>query len=263
MSYAGSSPRGRGTRLMLVVYIRVPRFISARAGNTIPFPRRTGRKTVHPRAGGEHSPQAPPKASPFGSSPRGRGTLQRLRVGWSRIRFIPARAGNTPTVCPPCRGWSVHPRAGGEHEATLRIKERLVGSSPRGRGTRSNPAFTRLAYRFIPARAGNTSAWPTTRRPTTVHPRAGGEHEVSRAQRVPLGGSSPRGRGTLSSVCRLGGIERFIPARAGNTQYTESVRSPWTVHPRAGGEHMWTPRRAMAQSGSSPRGRGTPLPATD
>ena len=155
------------------------RFIPARAGNTPPYsdtgrayggssPRvrgtrcirdcRPDRRSVHPRACGEHAePRAP-------------------RVG--RRRFIPARAGNTPT-----------------RAAMTRVR---VGSSPRVRGTRAcAPTVDGMQRRFIPARAGNTSAFGsrrssvggssprvrgtrrtavTARLDCTVHPRACGEH---------------------------------------------------------------------------------------
>ena len=56
----------------------------------------------------------------------------------------------------------------------------------------------------------------------------------------------------------MSGLERFIPAWAGNTgaRLTGPCRS--TVHPRVGGEHPLVVARVLHQVGSSPRGRGTP-----
>ena len=48
---------------------------------------------------------------------------------------------------------------------------------------------------------------------SAVHPRAGGEHR----RQDGLGGSSPRGRGTLTLGPQTSDDDRFIPARAGNT----------------------------------------------
>ena len=49
-------------------------------------------------------------------------------------------------------------------------------------------------------------------------------------------GSSPRVRGTHGLSLPLRGMERFIPARAGNS-ITDSLQLPIaTVHPRACGE---------------------------
>ena len=51
---------------------------------------------------------------------------------------------------------------------------------------------------------------------------------------------------------------RFIPARAGNTSGgRRAIRAP-SVHPRAGGEHRPSHCLHQRNSGSSPRGRGTP-----
>ena len=170
----------------------------------------TATAAVHPRAGGEHRRR-----------PRFRRPLDR----------------------------PVHPRAGGEHIRFFHVTE-MFGSSPRGRGTHSPAALA----------------------PQAVHPRAGGEHTVSPRPNIALSaGSSPRGRGTharrraVASRAtvhpRAGGehvaravagrfnevavVQRFIPARAGNT----------LCH-----AHRFIPARAGNTgqvAGSSPRGRGT------
>ena len=51
---AGSSPRGRGTLGPDLAAIEDARFIPARAGNTQSSPSIPPKKSVHPRAGGEH-----------------------------------------------------------------------------------------------------------------------------------------------------------------------------------------------------------------
>ena len=199
------------------------------------------------------------RASLDGSSPRGRGTPAEPLAARLDRRFIPARAGNT-AACPASPSPStVHPRAGGEHAMVARALALNGGSSPRGRGTRGGLRGRLEQRRFIPARAGNTggsrSAWACH----AVHPRAGGEHLCEILDGRAVGGSSPRGRGTLldAQAPRLG--ERFIPARAGNT---ESWAVHWAsppVHPRAGGEHFMLLTPFKCQDGSSPRGRGTLL----
>ena len=73
-----------------------------------------------------------------------------------------------------------------------------------------------------------------------------------------LRGSSPRGRGTHRRRHLRGGVDRFIPARAGNTHAAQSRASSSPVHPRAGGEHYDVRSICVALDGSSPRGRGTP-----
>ena len=153
-------------------------------------------RPVHPRACGEHLCLCLCICIFIGSSPRMRGTPARSILVITRMRFIPAHAGNTSRGTFTPRPAPVHPRACGEHQAGKGATGDVIGSSPRMRGTRGcrRPPISRI--RFIPAHAGNTRSasglvpsWP-------VHPRACGEH-VMRV-RFPPGwsGSSPRMRGT-------------------------------------------------------------------
>ena len=112
----GSSPHARGTRRVMGVGMRFPRFIPARAGNT---PGGSGpgcSRPVHPRTRGEHSTATRFTRRPRGSSPHARGTLNRHAPGGLPGRFIPARAGNTPYPPFLARGPPVHPRTRGEHD---------------------------------------------------------------------------------------------------------------------------------------------------
>ena len=111
---------------------------------------------------------------------------------------------------------------------------------------------------FIPAWAGNTSAWLCRTFYKSVHPRVGGEHSTE-ANAVPLAlGSSPRGRGTLFLDSQRRADFRFIPAWAGNTGLHKCRVCRQPVHPRVGGEHIRQCSHHSLPSGSSPRGRGTP-----
>ena len=237
MDQLGSSPRGRGT----------------------PCRRSASRafRTVHPRAGGEHMVADAARMDQLGSSPRGRGTPEAALYQCEAARFIPARAGNTlPRVRGAALG-TVHPRAGGEHLNGLTDQGYAPGSSPRGRGTPRGIGRAQRSRRFIPARAGNTT-WRSLRPArSSVHPRAGGEHDLGISLAVegngssPRGrehragrtrsrissGSSPRGRGTPRARYEAQPARRFIPARAGNTRRRSSARCGSAVHPRAGGEH--------------------------
>ena len=176
-----------------------------------------GARLVHPRAGGEHAKRDDIEGCHVGSSPRGRGTLQLVARETAFVRFIPARAGNTPRSPMRSRAPSVYPRAGGEHQARDHDGSPDSGSSPRGRGTLLTHCAGFFAQRFIPARAGNTSFAPATMNPWSVHPRAGGEHLSLNCSFTAAIGSSPRGRGTRGARGQRERAGRFIPARAGNT----------------------------------------------
>ena len=214
-------------------------------------------RSVHPRAGGEHTAQAAQNADGTGSSPRGRGT--RLARGAGRLpgRFIPARAGNTRPPPDCAAGMTVHPRAGREHPAIILWSAAVIGSSPRGRGTPLEHSAARRCRRFIPARAGNTAHRLIPRQRYPVHPRAGGEHCPVADHPQTVAGSSPRGRGTPIRDIPPEFPYRFIPARAGNTGSEFPSRTCSSVHPRAGGEHSQERKISKEKIGSSPRGRGT------
>ena len=131
----------------------------------------------HPRACGEHGIDARYLELTLGSSPRLRGTLQRI-CNWNNVfGIIPALAGNIV----PC---AVASRA-------------CAGSSPRLRGTLSKFGLPVRLRGIIPALAGNIwliMRWWLTARD---HPRACGEHmEIGHLTRS-REGSSPRLRGTF------------------------------------------------------------------
>ena len=254
----GSSPRRRGTLVIIIAAKAIIRFIPAQAGNTSITAPVNLRPPVHPRAGGEHWDARVNYVHPAGSSPRRRGTPSASRALSMIGRFIPAQAGNTrdSTVIislPP-----VHPRAGGEHTLPVNHFRAVIGSSPRRRGTRPVRRHVLRQLRFIPAQAGNTTLVDFVASHQAVHPRAGGEHDITNEiNQIPIG-SSPRRRGTpWSSEYRPPG-RRFIPAQAGNTWAPRADRAASPVHPRAGGEHFGLLTASDGGFGSSPRRRGTP-----
>ena len=131
----GPSPRGRGTRVVRCGRRQPHRAIPARAGNAGGGPRAPSATPGHPRAGGERSP--PPGSDPdnAGPSPRGRGTHAPCSARASRLRAIPARAGNAARCASHACQSPGHPRAGGERLSAHCDKGGQVGPSPRGRGT--------------------------------------------------------------------------------------------------------------------------------
>ncbi len=139
-----------------------------------------------------------------------------------------------PISCRP----SVHPRGRGEHCTYKTLVVTGAGSSPRARGTRTQPAADRPKLRFIPAGAGNTRRHK--RGNSLIH------------------GSSPRARGTRPPLRPLLRRGRFIPAGAGNTHQDVLCPRSHPVHPRGRGEHTGTIELPELDDGSSPRARGTP-----
>ena len=91
----------------------------------------------------------------------------------------------------------------------------------------------------------------------SVHPRGCGEHLVNWLTPDRVTGSSPRVRGTRVDPDAVPILQRFIPAGAGNTTVSVTPSGEVTVHPRGCGEHFFPTRLIPAESGSSPRVRGT------
>ena len=173
----------------------------------------------------------------FGSSPLARGTPRRCSNKRARTRFIPARAGNTQHKVTYRPSASVHPRSRGEHGGLSLVASSETGSSPLARGTRGGS--------------------PAHRPRHSVHPRSRGEHSIPRCLAAPANGSSPLARGTLPRGSPFLRLERFIPARAGNTTTVLSAARAPPVHPRSRGEHPVPIQRYDVVGGSSPLARGT------
>ena len=151
--------------------------------------------------------------------------------------IIPAYAGNTSARVrrlSPCRD---HPRVCGEHSSDRCRPPCMWGSSPRMRGTLMPTLKPLYAAGIIPAYAGNTK--PAWRTPCGIwdHPRVCGEHAVIVDFVGGLSGSSPRMRGTQSTIFRLRHNRGIIPAYAGNTLAKAVEMTARLDHPRVCGEH--------------------------
>ena len=215
-SNAGSSPRGRGTLMPAIGAAIAGRFIPAWAGNAHASYCRIHPRPVHPRVGGERLVKAIGDAFGYGSSPRGRGTLQSRRLSVPIQRFIPAWAGNAHSIYRSIWTVPVHPRVGGERVGVDHHLHVTLGSSPRGRGTHRHIQGPAMIIRFIPAWAGNARFLCARRYTGAVHPRVGGERSQAHRFSPTKIGSSPRGRGTHSPAVWRDCRNRFIPAWAGN-----------------------------------------------
>ena len=235
--YAGSSPHARGTLLGGGWH----RLCS----------------TVHPRMRGERLFQAVSIVSGGGSSPHARGTQGGNYFYGTGRRFIPACAGNAPSLIPDHPAWTVHPRMRGERRIDQDMIHAHFGSSPHARGTLNGVLDPQIPLRFIPACAGNARPCYDIRSRVPVHPRMRGERQPISSLKLLFFGSSPHARGTLNSVVDPLLIPRFIPACAGNA-FTPAVHQKFvTVHPRMRGERLAALPCAGIFTGSSPHARGT------
>ena len=147
-----------------------------------------------------------------------RGTLQQQHRQDRSLGIIPAYAGNTRRSGGSRPRPGDHPRVCGEHPQPSETTSCTSGSSPRMRGTQSEPQISVKSSRIIPAYAGNTAAVLHAVDRLRDHPRVCGEHSDSSVCVMPCSGSSPRMRGTHALL--RGGRARagIIPAYAGNTR---------------------------------------------
>ncbi len=206
-----------------------------------------------------------------------RGTRRHILRDQRITRFIPARAGNAPSLChaPPSR--PVHSRACGERLADGARLRLPLGSSQRMRGTLPRTVMETFATRFLPAHAetpgrpfrrpdrrqltpahaGNARPGGRRRARSPVHPRACGERLNPQAASSIDDGSSPRMWGTRDLALLRRQLFRFIPAHAENARRWSTGAIRASVHPRECGERMTTVCGFGPQTGSSPRMRGT------
>ena len=134
-------------------------------------------------------------------------------------RFIPACAGNASSLAAQIADQvGSSPRVRGTRVNADRQSRPQSGSSPRVRGTPVLGICAELAWRFIPACAGNA-------RP--------------------------------SILCTALMMHRFIPACAGNAARPGRLAKLIPVHPRVCGERRRTCSSGRSYAGSSPRVRGT------
>ena len=174
-AYYGSSPRVRGTAGRERHQSGMTRFIPACAGNSSENPVLSASLAVHPRVCGEQRRHDRSEGPDVGSSPRVRGTGEKMSPEEKANRFIPACAGNSRGGVRGGRAPPVHPRVCGEQPYTMHALARSNGSSPRVRGTVCDMRNHVVFRRFIPACAGNSDYGPFDTGRSSVHPRVCGE----------------------------------------------------------------------------------------
>ena len=233
----GSPPRVRGSQYGRHQSTHAPGIIPAGAGLTH-IQQTSGRRgRDHPRGCGAHSrrsdkmgrlsgssprmrgsPYTPGRHPPAGSSPRMRGSHTEAARPRPRRGIIPADAGLTYTRIPHSGSVRDHPRRCGAHANG--VPQDLIdqGSSPRMRGSPQldNDAFR--ALRIIPADAGLTTTCTTATWTSRDHPRGCGAHSVQHHLGTSSPGSSPRVRGSHSSINCNWRSFGIIPAGAGLTE---------------------------------------------
>ena len=159
-----------------------------------------------------------------------------LKSTLSVLRFIPAGAGNSLLTAVAIGSLSVYPRWRGELTKAANCGICVPGLSPLARGTLSASLVFCHITRFIPAGAGNSHQYISTKACATVYPRWRGELSMRHYQATMRCGLSPLARGTHSQSSRSNACIRFIPAGAGNSSEAALEVAVLTVYPRWRGE---------------------------
>ena len=141
------------------------------------------------------------------------------------------------------------------------MSKRILGSSPRMRGTYAVAASDGTCLGIIPAYAGNMLFEVAPLAPSWDHPRVCGEHSARERVDLVIKPSSPRMRGTFDTDHTCIVISGIIPAYAGNIGRAFPAGRLSRDHPRVCGEHSVARPTTRRSAGSSPRMRGTFLVA--
>ena len=205
---------------------------------------------------GEHCCTCALMPAIVGSSPHVRGAPITKATVPMMNGIIPACAGSTFRPRGHVSGYRDHPRMCGEHRTSWPNCEAKAGSSPYVRGARSGGSSVSLLMGIIPACAGSTKGAFGIQGRHWDHPRMCGEHALNEMKIPREVGSSPHVRGARGSCVvpeRVGGI---IPACAGSTKGSMTVKSTLRDHPRMCGEHVVSEHLHGHVQGSSPHVRG-------
>ena len=179
---------------------------------------------------------------------------------FSRLRIIPALAGNTSKMTVKSVWRRDHPRSRGEYGSGARHCSSLRGSSPLSRGILPD-RVDQVPYRgIIPALAGNTGSVAPRLCPGPDHPRSRGEYGEPVGEFAFGEGSSPLSRGIPGAAGGHAGQAGIIPALAGNTPNHDPHLPAPSDHPRSRGEYAGPEVQEAADMGSSPLSRGIPFP---
>ena len=167
-----------------------------------------------------------------------RGTVAYTLEDLTDLGIIPACAGNSASGPHGTVHLRDHPRVCGEQRLMALLKQSVLGSSPRVRGTEIVCHLICRSVGIIPACAGNRTNNSGCLRAPRDHPRVCGEQpETCKPPTTPLG-SSPRVRGTATLDAAASAFLGIIPACAGNSAPSLQNRFAPRDHPRVCGEQV-------------------------
>ena len=217
---------------------------------------------VRPAAAQGRLPGVPPRVAPLpGAHVEGRRHCHRpLLVRSSPLTVpgctIPACAGETPRTRQPASHSWAYPRVRGGNSSRCSGLACHTGLSPRARGKRPRDEQQLLAYRPIPACAGETSPHTPAPPGRRAYPRVrGGNFEVQESDDNSTG-LSPRARGKRRGRRSMPQSLGPIPACAGETRRSGETGPGRRAYPRVRGGNASPKTGGPLSVGLSPRARG-------
>ena len=194
-----------------------------------------------------------------GLSPRVRGNRVHWVFGFIQPRSIPACAGEPARRIAPMTAASVYPRVCGGTSASLHLRGRAGGLSPRVRGNRAGDPLMPLVNGSIPACAGEPPGRRRDGHTAGVYPRVCGGTRPGIRIPSPHRGLSPRVRGNRGGVAEHDAGLGSIPACAGEPSAAVGRPAVCVVYPRVCGGTYYDDLNQLGSNGLSPRVRGNPL----
>ena len=252
----GPSPRAWGIRVDLAAELRLHRSIPTGVGNTLAVHDPRVYHAVHPHGRGEYCSEMISLWLSDGPSPRAWGIHPHGGGGSARLRSIPTGVGNTTTTCRHCPNLTVHPHGRGEYARRQRAATGRNGPSPRAWGILVSSFSRRFSTRSIPTGVGNTSGSGRAGLARAVHPHGRGEYSDAIHWSSRACGPSPRAWGIRPLVTSCAQVPRSIPTGVGNTSFTLSSHTGFSVHPHGRGEYWPFCPHTMTACGPSPRAWG-------
>ena len=154
----GSSPHTRDKFLVLRSIEVQYRIIPAYAGQIAVGQRPKANNKDHPRIRGTNLFQRLAEWLLKGSSPHTRDKFCKLPLRICALRIIPAYAGQIASIPFTSPGVWDHPRIRGTNRRFAIVLRQIIGSSPHTRDKFTGLVKKNLAFRIIPAYAGQIAA---------------------------------------------------------------------------------------------------------
>ena len=154
---------------------------------------------------------------------------------WEVYRSIPACAGEPDRTIGRHRRIVVYPRVCGGTGIRIVNIDKISGLSPRVRGNLCLVVSLSVSRRSIPACAGEPATITGLRAGVRVYPRVCGGTRRRPAAGAPGTGLSPRVRGNRAMTNAARGLQRSIPACAGEPAGGSLICAKIGVYPRVCG----------------------------